>query len=380
MRVPNLNAARPYLDEAREIDSTFAPVYRELGELYTIAGQYNLAKINFRKFLDLSGNNIPAKIQFAKALFRSKDYANALAILQEVLAVDKSRNYLNRLAAYSCYEKKPPELEKGKVYIEEFFKNTNSESIIPRDYIYYGRILYKLAKNDSVTLAQAVDKFNKAYAMDTSDVNLVSEVAFDYYYARLYKNAILWINRKNSKGRSDKDDMMLIGKSYYQLTEYHNADSIFSKIIAKQPDNMQAYVYLARTYSSMDPTSEQGLAKPKFELLIEKIGADTTKYAKDMLQEAYTYLGYYYLQQKDYQNAKSWYIKLYNLDPAKKQWQIQSLKSRALIAYKEKNYVEARDLYTEIKKLDPSDPDAAQAISDLNKAIAAQKRQQQLGT
>src|SRR5512133_3383643 len=60
MRVPNLNAARPYLDEARDIDSTFAPVYRELGELYTMAGQYNLSKANFRKFLELSGNNIPA--------------------------------------------------------------------------------------------------------------------------------------------------------------------------------------------------------------------------------------------------------------------------------------------------------------------------------
>jgi tetratricopeptide (TPR) repeat protein len=88
-------------------------------------------------------------------------------------------------------------------------------------------------------------------------------------------------------------------------------------------------------------------------------------------------MGYYYLQKKDYQNAKSWYIKLYNLDPAKKQWQTQSLKSQALIAYKEKNYVEARDLYIEIKKLDPADPDAAQAIKDLTKAINAAQKQQQ---
>jgi hypothetical protein len=63
------------------------------------------------------------------------------------------------------------------------------------------------------------------------------------------------------------------------------------------------------------------------------------------------------------------------LDPANKQWQIQSLKSQALIAYKEKNYTEARELYTEIKKLDPADLDAAKAIQDLTKAInAAQKK------
>ena len=370
LRATNLNAARPYLDEARQIDSTFAPVYRELAELYTMAGQYNLAKGNFRKFLDLSGNNIPAKIQYAKALFRTKDYTNALATLEEILAIDKSRNYLNRLAGYCCYDKKPPELEKGRAYIEEFFKNTNSESIIPRDYLYYSRILYRVAKNDSSTMAKAFDAFKKAYQMDSNNVNLISEIALNYYYSRMYKNAIVWLNIKNNKGKSDKDDMMLIGKAYYQLTEFQKADSVFSKVIENQPDNMPAYVYLARTASSMDPTSEIGLAQPKFEALVAKVGIDTVKFAKE-LQEAYTYLGYYNLQKKDYPVSKSWYKKLFYLDPANKQWQIQSLKSQALIAYRAKNYVEARDLYVEIKKLDPNDNDAAQAIKDLTKAITA---------
>ena len=374
LRAANLNAARPYLDEAQKIDSTFAPVYRELGELYTMAGQFTLAKSNFRKFLNFSDNNIPAKIQYAKALFRTKDFTNALTTLEEILVVDKSRNYLNRLAAYCCYDKKPPELEKGLAFMEVFFKNTNPEAIIPRDYLYYGRIQYKLAKNDSLTLAKAFDSLTKAYALDSNNVTLASELASDYYYAHWYKNAIKWLNIKNRKGKSDKDDMMLIGKSYYQLSEFHKADSIFTKVIANQSDNMPAYVYSARTASSLDPTSELGLAQPKFESLIQKVGTETTKYAKE-LQESYTYLGYYNLQKNDYVAAKSWYKKLFELDPANKQWQIQSLKSQALIAYKEKKYIEARDLYTEIKKLNPADPDAAKAIQNLNKAIeAAQKK------
>ncbi len=374
IRASNLTAARPYLDEARGIDSTFAPVYRELGELYTMAGQFNLAKTNFRKFLDLSGNNTPAKIQYAKALFRSKDYSTALTTIEEILAVDKSRNYLNRLAGYCCYDKKPPELVKGKMYLETFFKNADPASIIPRDFLYYSRTLYKVANKDSVILGRAFTAFEKAYEMDPKNVSLASEIASDYYYSRMYEKAILWINLKNQKGRKDKDDLMLIGKSYYQLKQYHNADSIFNKIIVEQPDNMQAYLYIARTASSMDPTSELGLAQPKFEALVEKAGTKTTEYAKE-LQESYTYLGFYYLQKQDYSASKSWYKKLYELDPANKQWQIQSLKSQALIAYKEKNYVEARDLYTEIKKLDPADLDAAKAIQDLTKAInAAQKK------
>lgn len=374
VRATNLNAARPYFDEARDIDSTYAPVYRELGELYTMAGQFQLAKNNFRKYLDLSGDNVPAKIQYAKALFRAKDYATALATIEEVLSVDQSRNYLYRLAGYCCYDKRPPELEKGKAYMEKFFENAKPGSIIPRDYLYFSRILFKVAKNDSVTLAKAFDAFEKAYARDTNNVGLVSEIALNYYYSRMYKKAITWLNLKNRKGKSDKDDMMLIGKAYYQLAEYPKADSIFNKVIIAQPDNMQAYVFLARTASSMDPTNELGLAQPKFEALVNKAGTETTKYAKE-LQEAYTYLGYYFLQKNDFPTSKSWYTKLFQLDPANKSWQIQSLKSQALIAYKEKNYNEARDLYSEIKKLDPADLDAAKAIQDLTKAIDAAKKQ-----
>jgi tetratricopeptide (TPR) repeat protein len=372
MRVPNLNAARPYFDEAREIDSTFAPVYRELGELYTMAGQYNLSKANFRKFLELSGNNIPAKIQFAKALFRTKDYTTALEILEEILKVDNSRNYLNRLTAYCCYDKKPPELEKGKTYIEEFFKNTNPESVIPRDYIYYGRILYKLAKSDSALLVQAFDKFDIAYKMDPTDLNLLSEVSSYAYYSHLYKETIKWLKLKNSKGKVDKDDQMIIGKSYYQLTDFKGADSAFNKVIETQPENIQAYVYIARSNSGMDPNCELGLAEPKFLKVIEKIGTDSLNYLNE-LQEAYTFLGYNSLQKKNYQESKSWYKRLYNLDPTNKPWQLRSLHSQIIVAYKEKNYPAARDLYYQMKKLDPADPEPDKQIKELTRAIESKK-------
>ena len=366
----NLNAARPYLEEARDIDSTYAPAYRELGELYTMGGQFNLAKTNFKKFITLSGNNIPAKIQYAKALFRTKDYANALITIEEVLAVDKSRNYLNRLAGYCCFDKKPPELEKGKAYIETFFKNATPESIIPRDYLYYSRILFRIAKNDSLTLVKAFDTYKKAYAMDSNNVNLISEIASYYYYSRWYKDAIVWLNIKAKKGKPDTEDLMLIGKSYYQLAEFTKADSIFSQIIVTQPDNMQAYLWVARTSSSMDPSSEQGLARPKFDTMIEKIGAETTKYSKE-LQEAYSYLIPYYLQKKDYTNSKMYAKKLFDLDESNKKWQIQSLTLQAMIAHGEKKYSEARDFFIEIKKLDPGYQNVDKTINDYNKAIKA---------
>jgi tetratricopeptide (TPR) repeat protein len=373
MRVPNLTAARPYFEEAKQIDSSFAPVYRSLGELYTLAGRHDLAKQNFYKFLQMSGNNTPAKVRYGNSLFRSKDYEGALEVIKEVLQVDKSRNYLNRLAAYCSYDKKPQDLDNALIYIEDFFKNATEESIIPRDYSYYGRILYKLAKNDSVKLDKAFIQLQKAIKLDPSDANLLSELALDYYYARRYKDAIKMFDLKASKGQQDKGDAMLIGKAYYQLDEMQKADSVFSSIISKQPDNMQAYLYLARTYSNMDPTSESGLAAPKFEQLIKKASTDSVKY-KQELYESFSYMGYFNLQKKDYEQSKKWYNRLLALDPKNRDWQIKALNSLALISYREKDYVETKNIYQKIQILDPNNPDVKQAIIDLNKVIAAGKK------
>jgi tetratricopeptide (TPR) repeat protein len=373
MRVPNLNAARPYFEEAREIDSTFAPVYRSLGELYTLAGRHDLAKQNFYKFLQLSGNNTPAKVRYGNSLYRSKDYDGALTIIKEVLQVDHSRNYLNRLAAYCSFDKKPQDLEGGKTFIEEFFKNANAESIIPRDYAYYGRILFKLAKNDSIMQNKAFDQLQKAYALDPSDVSLLTDLGTDYYYTRRYADAIRIFKIKAARGL--KNDPMIIGKAYYSMNNLPKSDSTFSKIIADQPDNVQAYLYLARTYSNMDPKNETGLAKPKFQKLIDVTSSDSVKY-KQELYEAFSYMGYYNLQNKNYDVARLWYNRLLNLDPKNKDWQIKALKSMTLMSYREKNYIETRSIYQKLLVLDPNNTEYKQAIVDLTKVINTAKNLQ----
>jgi tetratricopeptide (TPR) repeat protein len=373
MRVPNLVAARPYFEEAQQIDSTFAPVYRSLGELWTLAGRHDLAKQYYYKFMQMSGNTTPAKIRYGNSLFRAKNYGEANAVIEEVLKVDNSRNYLNRIAAYSCYDKKPQDLVKAKTYIETFFRNAKPENIITRDYAYYGRILYKLADKDSVTLDKAFEQFRKAYAMDESDKALLAEMATDYYYSRRYKDAIQMLELKAEKGQADKGDAMMIARSYYNLKDYQNADSAYNKIVAADPKNIDAHLWLARTASQMDPESEAGLAAPKFEAMINQIGTETEKY-KSALFEAYSYFGSYNLLKKDYGAAKQWYEKLFNLDPKNKDWQIKALSAIGIVNFREKKYVETRDIYQKILDLDPTNKEIKQAIQDLNKTIAATKK------
>jgi Mg2+/Co2+ transporter CorC len=81
------------------------------------------------------------------------------------------------------------------------------------------------------------------------------------------------------------------------------------------------YLWEARTKSNLDSTSEQGLAKPYFEMLIEKASSNPEK-SKNDLVEAYEYLGYYYYlksqkekSMKEIPTSKSYYEKLIALKP-----------------------------------------------------------------
>ncbi|HLO58305.1 MAG TPA: tetratricopeptide repeat protein [Bacteroidales bacterium] len=371
MRVPNLVAARPYFEEAKEIDSTFAPVYRSLGELWTMGGRHDLAKTYYYKYMQLSGNTVPAKIRYGNSLFRSKDYAGALGVVEEVLKVDNSRNYLNRIAGYSAYDMKPQDLDKAKMYMDIFFKNAKQENIIARDYAYYGKILYKMAKGDSLMLNQAFENLNKAYSMDEGDRGLLAEIATDYYYSKRYQDAIRVFQMKAEKGWEDKPDKIMIARAYYNMKDFPKAQEAFTNIVNNDPANIDARLWLARTASSMDPDLSQGLAAPVFEQVINQIGNETDKY-KNALQEAYDYFGSYNLMKENWTDAISWYDKMYNLDPNNKAWQTKALSGKTIVYFKQKKYVDARDIYNQLLQLDPNNKDYQKAVAELTKVINAQ--------
>ncbi len=60
---------------------------------------------------------------------------------------------------------------------------------------------------------------------------------------------------------------------------------------------------IARTYSKMDPDTKLGLAKPKFEKVIDVAKTDSVKNESEMM-EALTYLGYYHMVNGNYTTAK----------------------------------------------------------------------------
>jgi len=371
-----LNAAIPFYEEALKLNENYAPAYRELGQLYSLAGRFEQSKEYFKKYLDLTAGNIPAKAKYVNALFFARDYEGVIKNVEEIFVVDKSRTYMNRIAGYSCYEKTPPDYNKALSYMETLFKTVSPERIIKKDYYYLARILLKknqgypkmiddlnalraqLEKEKSklVIAANAADKakakasiddvtikvanlekdvaasdaeidrafgeYGKMLAYNPDDKNLLNEIANSYYNYKRYDGAARTWTKLIDPNKEDLEEYMRVGRAYYSGEKFKTADSVFSVVVKKSPKYVPAYLWTARTYSKMDPDTKLGLAKPKFEKLVEVAQTDSSKYNPEMM-EAFGYLSYYHMMNENFSKSKEYYNRMVNLDLNNKDYKIR---------------------------------------------------------
>ena len=406
----NLMAAIPYYEQAIALDQNYAPAYRELGQLYSMAGRFNDSKKYFEKYLELTQGNIPAKIRYVNALFYAKEYQEVIKNVEEIFAVDQSRTYMNRIAGYSAYEEGDYEL--GKQYMDRLFANLDADRLIKKDFIYYARILARKnqnfvkmtidADNDAdelsklqaryptlkspakeqakasidalqakvdaartqvkqaeAELAKAFEAYDKAINFDDEpDLNLVYEKGTVQYASHYYADAASTWSKLLEKGRDSENDYIQVGRAFYQDKAFAKADEVFSKMTSKYPDNLQAYLWRANIAAAQDPDSELGIAKPKFEALLQKAAVDSVKYAKEMY-DALRYLGYEALQGKRYDDAKAYYTRMMNLSP---DYRIRAHSSLSTMYMTMGDYSKAIEENNRILAIDPGNEGAKSAI------------------
>jgi tetratricopeptide (TPR) repeat protein len=323
VRAKRYQDALGFYKEALQIDSTFTPAYRELAELYALAGQYENAQKNYKKFLELSKQNISAKVRYASFLFLTKNYKETIIQVVEIQAVDESYNFLNRLAGYSSYE--ITQYEPALKYMDKFFAKTTPEKIIQSDYDYYGKILAKL-NMDSLALI----KFRQALKMDSTNLDLLDNMCKSYNKLKLYGETAKLLQFKIRIGKATTQDYHNLGKTYYNIQAWGKADTAFAKVISLKPDFLPAYLWRARVFANMDPETKEGLAKPHYELLIEKARIDSVKNSKEII-EGYSYLAFYYLKNKKYKESIEYWEKVMEIDPTNEKAKdaIKDLKNRA---------------------------------------------------
>lgn len=423
----NLQVAIPYFEEAIKLNADYAPAYRELGQLYSLAGRFDQSKEYFKKYLELTRGNIPAQTRYVNALFYAKEYDEVIKNVEEIFKVDKSRTYLNRIAGYSYFEKKNPDYDKALYYMEQLFKTVSPERILWKDHYYMARILLKknqdypkmaadlsrleqqldrektrlststnaaakekyktsvdemtgkvanlkseIAKAD-LEIDRAFKEYNDVLKDKPGNKNLLNEMANNYYSLRRYVGAAkTWTKMLDPKNETS-NELMQIGKAYYNGEKYKTADSVFNVITKKSPDYLPAYLWIARSYFKMDPDAKLGLAKPKFEKVADIAKADSIKNESEIM-EALQYLGYYHMTNRNYGKAKEYYNRMINLDPNNKVNKIKGYNGLGLIELQslsdEKTnegrlpyLARAADDYNKVLELDPANTSAKSQLA-----------------
>jgi tetratricopeptide (TPR) repeat protein len=433
-----LQAAIPYFEQAIELNANYAPAYRELGQLYLLAQRFAQSKEYFEKYLALTAGNIPAKVRYVNALFYAKDYEGVITNVEDIFKVDKSRTYMNRIAGYSSYEKTPPDYDKALAYMETLFATVAPERIITKDYHYMARILVKkninapkiadeaialkeqvekdkvkaaatkvaadkaklnasIAKNtakaDSLEkvarkMAAEIDRayvnYGKLLELRPNDRSLLGELASTYNSFKDYYGVAKTLSKMLGPLPESKEDFMQVGRAYYNGERYQGADSIFNVVAKAVPDYVPAYLWIARTYSKLDPDTKLGLAQPKFEKVVEVSQKDSVKYASE-LAEALGFLGYFNMTKENYTLSKAYYNRLIECAPTNKDYQIRGYNGLGLVelrlAGSEKTnegrlpfIAKSAEAYNKILALDPNNASAKSQIAYLKEFEASVKK------
>lgn len=314
-RAKNLTEAIKYFDEAKAIDPKFAPVYKELGFLYSLAGKQTDSKENYLKYLEISGNNVPAMISYVVALFKSGDYKECIIQINKIFEIDATINSMNRVIAYAYYEDK--QYANALTYIEKFFANTTPDKIITKDYVYYGKILGENKDADGAEV-----QLRKALSLDATQTDLYSEIAKYQKTAKNYVKAAAAYEEKIAAGAATIEDYYNLGKVYYSDAKFDLSDITFDKVLAIEFGKYKNYKILCYYWQgfarvSIDTTFQTGYAKPVYEKLLEEARVDSVKNIKYFV-EGYSYMAYYYLvneENKDYCLSKKLYNQVLAMDP-----------------------------------------------------------------
>jgi tetratricopeptide (TPR) repeat protein len=361
------------------------------------------------------------------SLFYAKEYDEVIKNVQEIFEVDKSRTYMNRIAGYSCYEKTPPDYEQALSYMDELFRTVAPERIIAKDYQYLARILVKKNVNspkiadeafslkaqvekeksrlastanaaekakikanlDDLTVRadklekearKAGEEVNRAYAaygklmeLKPDDRALLSEIAGAYNTFRNYYGVARILTKMLGPLPEKREDYMQVGRAYYNAEKYQAGDSIFIVILKASPDYVPAHLWIARTYSKMDPDTKMGLAKPKFEKVIDVAERDSSKYESELM-EAFGYLSYYNMMNDNYTKSKEYYNRMITLNPNNKEYKVRGYNGLGSLETKmagnEKTlegrlpYLDkAEEAYSRILAIDPNNSSAKSSIN-----------------
>ena len=148
-----------------------------------------------------------------------------------------------------------------------------------------------------------------------------------------YSSAVLYLEKKKQENFNNltNNDALNLGKAYFFLGReksntlvnredakllYLRADSSFKALTLLNPDWPVGYAWRGRTNCMIDPGATNDVAKQYYEKVLGLIKpAEIATTYRNYVIEACEYLGYYFITQRDNEKARTYFIKIRELEP-----------------------------------------------------------------
>ncbi len=323
-RVKNFEQAQSDLQRAFDKDKNYAPAWKLQAEVYYSQRNFELAKTAYTTYLNNSEPSVSNQIRFARILFLSKEFQEALTRIDEIQKIDKENLLLYRLRGFSVCEvtdlKADLELAKsGLASLEYYISKVEEKKLTVTDYEYLAKLEAKVGGKDSI----AIIHMNKAIEMNPFNTDLIADLAKLYNKMKRFTDATTTFELYLSKAKKvTAADYFLYGKAAYFAKDYIKADSAFTKVSEMKADYPDAYLWRGNCNSALDPDFKTELPKQFYEKYISLLKTDPEKFEttlkmknKSGLINAYGYLGFYYLNLEKNAEAKEFYKLVIELDP-----------------------------------------------------------------
>ncbi len=305
------------------------PVDGLCGRIYYHAQKYEDAAKYYGKISDMSKMEEEDITYYAMTQWLLGQREKSIEICKAGLQRDARRAGWNRIAFYNYTDLK--DANNALDYADRLFNKSDSAHIIAEDYIYYGTALQLAQRWDD-----AIGAYNNALkeSNDDKQKSILNKNLSDVYLKKGDSdNAVLYFEKSIAGATPSMDNLDNLGNLYTEIAAqktqagdaagataaFKKADEVYGKMAAEYPNYNNYCNYMrAQINANLDPESDQGLAKPYYEALVNSLEAkaDKSKSEIAMMKQAYLYfIGYHYNIKKDIPAAKSAANKLLVVDP-----------------------------------------------------------------
>ncbi|MBD3749564.1 MAG: hypothetical protein IE931_08715 [Sphingobacteriales bacterium] len=323
-------------------DPNFGPAYRALAENYyrwasTVPNRQaellSMAKTNYSRYLDLTDRSTDSRYRYLIFLFNAKDFATLEKAATEFINQPTfNQEYIlaKRFRGYGALEN--GDNDTAIEALNNFISSVDPKRLIPDDYLNLGKA-YHNEKQDSL----AILNFIKGYNLDTTNTEVLNTIAMTYFKSKKYGDAAKYFGKLTLLPKASYTDWFYYGYSNYfhyaNLVRENSTDSVEIKntllkadsaftYVAVKANNADAYLFVGRVESYLNPVSDNAKVRDAFEKFVEiTLAKDQTKLTdrdKGNLVEAYSYLGAFYIK-TDTTKALDYFNKALVLSPDSQQ-------------------------------------------------------------